>query len=170
MKLTKWEFIGVILISGLGVFLHYAYELSDSNQYVALFAPVNETIWEHLKMAFYGMIGFALLEYIFIGTEHKNFIFAKAFSSILACFLVVVLYYGYTNFLDPQLYLDIIIFVVAILIAQIFSFAILRSKLFISGLNYIGLIAIFLAALTFASYTYEPPVDNNIFTETASHE
>ena len=28
MKLTKWEFIGVFLISGLGIFLHYAYELS----------------------------------------------------------------------------------------------------------------------------------------------
>ena len=82
-------------------------------------------------MAFYGMIGFALFEYIFIGKEHKNFIFAKAFSSLLACFLVVVFYYGYTNFMDANLYLDISIFVVAILVAQIFSYAILRTKLFI---------------------------------------
>ncbi len=169
MKLTKWEFMGVILISGLGIFLHYAYELSDQNQYVALFAPINETIWEHLKMAFYGMIGFALFEYIFIGSEHKNFIFAKTFSSLLACFLVVVLYYGYTNFLDPALYLDIIIFVVAILIAQIFSYAILRSKLFIKGLNYWGLIILVAASLIFASYTYEPPHNNQVFTETLDH-
>ena len=164
MKLTKWEFIGVLIISGLGIFLHYAYELSDYNQYVALFAPINETIWEHLKMAFYGMVGFAFLEYIFIGKEHKNFIFAKAFSSLLACFLVVVFYYGYTSFMDANLYLDILMFVVAILVAQIFSYVILRTKLFISGLNYLGLIALFAAALAFASYTYKP-LDNNIFIE-----
>ncbi len=169
MKLTKWEFFGVILASGLGVFLHYAYELSNNNQFVALVAPINETIWEHLKMAFYGMIGFALFEYIFIGKEHKNFIFAKAFSSLLACFLVVVLYYGYTNFLDANIYLDLIIFVVAILIAQIFSYAILRSKVFIQGVNYLGLIAIFCAALVFASYTYEHPQDT-LFTELSCHE
>ncbi len=170
MKLTRWEFIGVILISGIGIFLHYAYELLDEHQFIKLFAPVNETLWEHLKMAFYGMVGFALIEYIFIGKDYKNFIFAKAFSSLLACFLVVVLYYGYTNFLDPEIYLDIIIFVVAILLAQIFSYAILISKLFVNGLNYFGLIVLVATALLFASYTYEAPNNNNIFIEEAIHE
>ena len=169
MKLTKWEFIGVVLISGLGVFLHYAYELSNNNQFVKLIAPINETMWEHFKMAFYAMVGFALFEYIFIGKEHKNFIFAKAFSAFLAPFLSVVLYYGYTNFLSPNLYLDILIFVVAILIAQIFSYAIIRAKIFVTGVNYIVIVALLAAVFVFCSYTYEPP-HHDIFVETATHE
>ncbi len=170
MKLSRWELLfGVLLISGLGIFLHYAYELSDNNQFVALIAPVNESIWEHLKMAFYGMIIYALIEYIFIGKEQKNFIFAKAFASLLACFLLAVLYYGYTNFLDPELYLDIIIFVIAILIAQLISYAIMKSKFHFYGLNYIGLIAIFLCTFVFSSYTYEAPNDE-IFTKTCNHD
>lgn len=169
MKLTYWEFLGILVIVGLGIFLHYAYELSDYNQFVALVAPINESIWEHLKMPFYGMLGFALVEYIFVGKEAKNFIFAKAFSSILAAFLVVVLYYGYTSFLDHQLYLDIIIFVVAIIIAQLFSYALIKSKLFFRGINYIGLIILFAACMVFSSYTYEPPKTNEIFTETLAH-
>lgn len=169
MKLTKWEFFGVVLISGLGIFLHYAYELSNNTQYIALIAPVNETIWEHLKMPFYGMIGFALFEYLFIGKDYKNFIFAKMFSSLLACGLTVVLYYGYTNFLDPSLALDIAAFVIAILIAQIFSYVILRSKFFITGLNYWGLIILVCVSLVFASYTYETPDYNEVFTEQLDH-
>jgi|SRR5690554_3096614 len=169
MKLTYWEFIGIFIISGLGIFLHYAYELSDYNQFVALIAPINESLWEHLKMAFYGMVGFALVKYIFVGKERKNFIFAKAFSSILACFLVVVLYYGYTSFLDPKVYLDIIIFVLAIIIAQLISYSIIKSKLYFSGLNYIGLLLLFAACMVFASYTYEPPQNSEIFTETIAH-
>jgi hypothetical protein len=169
MKLTYWEFLGILFISGLGIFLHYAYELFNNHQFIALIAPINETIWEHLKMIFYGMIGFALIEYIFIGNDNKNFIFAKAFSSVLACFLLVVLYYGYTSFLDAKLYLDIIIFVVAIIIAQLFSFAILKSKLFVRGLNFIGIILIFVVALLFASYTYEPPHNSEIFIELLKH-
>ncbi|HEY8364537.1 MAG TPA: DUF6512 family protein [Haloplasmataceae bacterium] len=168
MKLTYWELIGIIFIAGIGVFLHYAFELSDYNQFIALIAPVNESLWEHLKMAFYGMVIYALVEYIFVGHTYKNFIFAKALSSLLACFLVAVLYYGYTSFLDPKLYLDIIIFVVAIIIAQLISLGILKSKFYIKGLNYIGLLALFLTALLFASFTYDPPTDQ-LFKELLSH-
>lgn len=168
MKLSKWEFIGVIFIVLIGLFLHFAYELSNSNQFVALIAPVNESIWEHLKMAFYGMLIYAAFEYIFIGKETKNFIFAKAFSSLLAAFLFVVFYYGYTEFTAQALYLDIIIFIVAILVAQTFSFAILKSKLYISGLNYICLLAIIAGIFVFCSYTYTHP-DTKLFTELLEH-
>lgn len=156
MKLEKWEFIGIILICLLGAGLLYANELFENNQFVKLIAPINDSVWENLKLAFYAMIGFSLIEFIFIGKDHKNFIFSKAFSSLLACFLVVVLYYGYINILDQALYLDIIIFVLAIIIAQLFSYLILKTKLFISGLNYIGLLVIFAAVIAFASYTEHP--------------
>lgn len=169
MKLTYWEFFGILFIVGLGIFLHYAYELSNYNQFVALFAPVNESLWEHLKMVFYGMIGFALVEYIFIGGEAKNFVFAKAFSSILACFLVAVLYYGYTSFLDHKLVFDIIIFVLAIIIAQLCSFAIIKSKFYFRGINYIGLLLIFAVIMVFSSFTYEPLKNNDLFIETLAH-
>ena len=169
MKISYWELIGILFISGIGVFLHFAYELANSSQYVALLALVNERLWEHLKMAFYGMIGYALVEYIFIGNKHNNFIFAKAFSTLVACFLVVVLYYGYTHFLDPKVYLDIILFVVAILIAQLFSYAIIKLKLYMKGLNYIGLIVLVCGALLFASYTYQPPTSGDLFHQQLTH-
>jgi len=168
MKLARWEFIGVIFIVLLGGFLHYAYELSDNNQFVALVAPINESIWEHLKMAFYGMLIYAAIEYIFIGKENINFIFAKAFSTLLACFLVVLFYYAYLTFTAHSLYLDILIFILAILIAQMFSYAIMKLKIFIKGLNYWGLIAIILAIGVFCGYTYDHP-NTKLFIEFAEH-
>lgn len=156
MKLEKWEFIGIIIISLIGFGLLYAYEWSDNNQFIKLIAPINDSVWEHVKMAFYAMVVFGLLEYIFIGKEHKNFIFAKTIGAFLAGFLLVVLYYGYTKFIDQALWLDIVIFIVAIIIAQLFSYFILKVRLFINGLNYIALLAFLAAIIVFASYTEHP--------------
>ncbi|MDF2700622.1 MAG: hypothetical protein K0Q49_2181, partial [Haloplasmataceae bacterium] len=148
--IKKWEIIGIFIIIFLGVSLHFAYDYFDHNQFVGLIAPVNESVWEHLKMTFYAMTLFAAIEYIFLNKEGKNFLFAKAFSSLLACFLVVVIYYGYTKFMDHNLYLDILTFVLAVVIAQLFSYFIIKIKLFLAGINYIGVIVLFLAVMLFS--------------------
>ena len=43
--------IGFIFISIVGTLLHFTYELSNHNKYVALFSAVNESTWEHIKIA-----------------------------------------------------------------------------------------------------------------------
>ena len=162
MKFARWEFIGVIFIVAFGILLHLAYDFLNSSQYIALFAPINDTLGETLKIVFYGMVFYALIEYIFKGQKVKNLIFAKSFSTILACFLFVVLYYGYTSFLDQNFYLNTLILIIAVLIAQTFSFLILKFNIYINGLNFIFLIVMFVAALLLVSFTYKP-LDHEIF-------
>ncbi|ERJ12635.1 DUF6512 family protein [Haloplasma contractile] len=164
MKIKRWEFLGVFLVFGIGTLLHFTYEWSDQNSLVALFSPVNESVWEHLKLAFYGMLFYAVIEYLFAGHDHKNFLFAKAVSSIIAAALVVVLYYGYTEFIDQSLAMDIVIFAFAIILAQIISYLLIRINLFFEGINYIGIILIFIVVMAFSAYTFEPPV-YKLFTE-----
>lgn len=51
--------IGFIVISIVGTLLHFLYEMSGHNKIVAIFAAVNESTWEHIKIAltptFYGV-------------------------------------------------------------------------------------------------------------------
>lgn len=48
----KWVALGVPFIFAAGAALHFAYPLSGKNISVTPFAPVNESIWEHTKMAY----------------------------------------------------------------------------------------------------------------------
>lgn len=41
--------ISILIISVIGTLLHFLYEISHHNKYVALFAAVNESTWEHIK-------------------------------------------------------------------------------------------------------------------------
>jgi hypothetical protein len=45
--------IAFLVATAFGVFLHFTFELSGKNYFVALFSPVNESIWEHLKLLFF---------------------------------------------------------------------------------------------------------------------
>ena len=49
-KVFKYEFISTIIIIILGVLLHFAYEWSGNNNIVGLVTPVNESVWEHMKI------------------------------------------------------------------------------------------------------------------------
>ena len=43
--------IAIIFISVIGTLLHFMYEWSGHNKVVSLFAAVNESTWEHIKIA-----------------------------------------------------------------------------------------------------------------------
>ena len=68
-KTNFWHFFWRFLfISILGTLLHFTWEWSDRNPFVALFSAVNESTWEHLKLLFFPMLLLTLLELFFSRT------------------------------------------------------------------------------------------------------
>lgn len=45
--------LGGIFTALSGTLMHFAYEYSDQNPLVGMFAPVSESTWEHMKMVFF---------------------------------------------------------------------------------------------------------------------
>ena len=43
--------ISIIVISLVGTLLHFLYDISKHNKFVGIFAAVNESTWEHIKIA-----------------------------------------------------------------------------------------------------------------------
>ena len=54
--------ISIIIICVVGTLLHFLYEFSGHNKVVALFAAVNESTWEHIKIALTPMIFYSLYD------------------------------------------------------------------------------------------------------------
>ena len=44
-------FISIIIISLIGTISHFLYDISNHNKFVGLFSAVNESTWEHIKIA-----------------------------------------------------------------------------------------------------------------------
>ena len=43
----------IILTILLGSVFHFLYDFSEQNPFTALFTPINESVWEHLKLLFF---------------------------------------------------------------------------------------------------------------------
>ena len=62
MNLTKSKVISTITIFALCFVFHFVYDALPS-PITAIFFPVNESIWEHIKMLFSAIIFNGLIDY-----------------------------------------------------------------------------------------------------------
>ena len=65
-KLCLCSLAGILFVSSAGCLMHFVYEWSGQNFVLGLFAPVSESTWEHMKLAYFPMLLFFLVEYIFL--------------------------------------------------------------------------------------------------------
>ncbi len=157
-SVLKWEIIGIIFITFLGSFLHFLFELSGFNPLVGAFAAVNESVWEHLKLGFWPLMLFSLIEYRFIRSDTNNFIIAKTAAAFIIPVVIIVFFYTYTSILGTNLLLlDIFSFVLSIVIAQLVSYKILTLDKISNTYSIISLISLFILGLMFITFTYIPP-------------
>lgn len=92
-----WQVAGTLFTIALGVLLHFLFNMTNRSMIVALFATVNESIWEHMKLIFYPMFLFAIIESKFIEQEYEQFWCVKLKGILLGLLLVPVFYYTYTG-------------------------------------------------------------------------
>ena len=101
-SIPSWQMAGFMFTSILGTLLHFLFDWTNGSIIAALFSAVNESIWEHMKLLYYPMLLFALVEHRFWGREQKNFWCVKWMGMLAGLTLVPVLYYSYTGALGVE--------------------------------------------------------------------
>lgn len=104
-----------IAVTVIGSLFHFIYNLSGRNKFVAIFAAVNESTWEHVKLALTGLFICTLADIWFLG-GNPNYWLARSVSFMVPVVVVPALFYGYRKLLHTEksiLPFDIMIFVVA---------------------------------------------------------
>ena len=148
----------MIFIILLGSFLHFAFELSGEFLPVAAIAAVNESTFEHLKIAFWPGVFFALIEYNFIKNSANNFLVAKFASASLTPILIIGLFYLYTAILGTELFiLDILIFIISVIIGQIGSYTVLKSDKLDPKWTKLSIVGLVILLIIFPLFTFYPP-------------
>jgi hypothetical protein len=154
----KWELSGIASVFLLGALLHFVFEWSGESRIVALFAPVNESVWEHFKLGFWPMCLYAAVEYRFLRGYMTSFLTAKAVAIYLIPIITGLVFYAYTAIVGEEiLIVDILIFLVAIVVGQLASYKIITSAKLPKYFNVVSLVFIVLLALILMLFTFYPP-------------
>ena len=160
-RIRRWELWGILFIVLLGGMLHFTFALSGNNAFVGIFSAVNESVWEHLKLAFFPAAAYTVIEYFTLRRRpgvSQNFILAKAIGAYIMPITIVVIFYIYTSILGEHIFaIDIASFVIAAALGQYVSYKLLCHMKLPSVYNLLGLAMWILGILLFAIFTFFPP-------------
>ena len=119
--------IAIIFISVIGTLLHFMYDWSGHNKVVSLFAAVNESTWEHIKIALTPTFIWTLYDGAVYGLN-PNYFEAKTLSILVIIVLIPLLFYAYQLITKKAILpIDITIFYLTIIISNIVLFIIFGS-------------------------------------------
>ena len=155
-KIIKFEIFSIILVSILGVLLHFVFEWSNSNPVVGAFSNVNESTWEHLKLLFYPMLISTIIGFFYLSKSVPTFLCARVFGIISSMVATVILFYTYTGILGTNVdFLNISIFFISVILGEYISYRLMISSFNCDNFKAIVFLSILL--FCFILFTYFPP-------------
>jgi hypothetical protein len=153
-----FELVGIVFIIFLGSALHFTFEWSGNQPAVGIFSAVNESVWEHLKLAFWPALFYLLLEYRPLNKSCNNFLAGKMVGAVLMIAIIPIIFYSYTAVTGTSIFIiDISSFVISILIGQLVSFRLLTYRKLPQVLDTIALLMLVLLAVCFVLFTFYAP-------------
>lgn len=159
--------ISIIIISILGTLFHFIYDISKHNKIVGLFAAVNESTWEHIKIALTPTILWSIIDGWIYGIN-PNYFLAKLSCLIVIIILMPLLFYGYKSILKKHiLILDILIFYLVIIFSQYTFYLIIQINPINYILQYLSCIGLFIIFGCYMLLTMMP-IKNFIFIDPIS--
>jgi hypothetical protein len=158
-KLVRtWELLGVVVIFFAGAALHFAFEWSGYWKPIAWFVAINESTWEHFKLAFWPGIIWGLIGYFVVGKATSNYWFVKALGLLSMPVIITVIFYSYTTALGKNyLWVDILSFLIAISAGQFISYRLFLTSKLDASFQWLGVLIIVGMTLAFVLFTYMPP-------------
>ena len=157
-KISFWQMVGFLFVSILGTGLHFFFDLTGGWIGAAFFSAVNESIWEHMKLLFYPMLLFALIQRRLWGNKQENFWCVKATGILVGLILIPLLYYTYTGILGVSAdWFNITIFFLAAGFSYWLETKLFQLPFFCDGKEKYAVASIFAWIVLFTVFTFCPP-------------
>lgn len=95
-SIALWQFFGFAVTSLGGTLLHFLYDWTNESVIVAPFSGINESTWEHMKLLFWPMFVFGVIQYFFF-KETEGFWCIKLKGILTGLLLIPVIFYTYNG-------------------------------------------------------------------------
>ena len=152
-----WQLLGFAVTSLGGTLLHFLYDWLGKSAWIAPFSGVNESTWEHMKLLFWPMLLFAVVQRL-AGDWRADFWCIKARGILLGISLIPILFYTYNGALghSPD-WINIAIFFVAAALAYGYETVLFRAERLTCGRPAWAFAGLGLLALLFGVFTFFTP-------------
>ena len=152
-----WQAAGFALVTFGGTILHFLYDWTDGSILVAPFSGVNESTWEHMKLLFWPMFLFALVQRLFF-RDHENYWCVKLAEILLGLALIPVLFYTYNGvFGKSPDWINIAIFYITALLVFLFEWLAFRNDQLQCKYSQLAFTVICLIGVLFVIFTFATP-------------
>ena len=152
-----WQLLGFSVTSFGGTILHFLYDWLGEAAWIAPFSGVNESTWEHMKLLFWPMFIFAIVQSFYF-KERKDFWCVKLKGILLGLVLIPISFYTYNGAVgkSPD-WLNIAIFFVSAAIAYLHETRQFNNERTFCKNPKRALIVLCLIALLFVIFTFVTP-------------
>ena len=156
-NLSLWQFAGFSLSSLLGTILHFLYDWTNKNLVIAPFSGVNESTWEHMKLLYFPLLIFAIIQSGFF-KEYKNFWCIKFLGICTGILLIPILFYTYNGVIgkSPD-FINIAIFFVSAAAAFLLEWKLFKNKKTKCKFSRLAFCAICFIGALFVLFTFLTP-------------
>ena len=161
--MKKIKIIGVFVIMGLSVLSHFMYKWFNNFIFSILF-PVNESIWEHMKLLYTSILLYEIIEYIIFKIKNikvNNFIFASILVSIISIPIYLIMFLPIYYKIGENMFIALTIMLITFIIIQNIKFKLFNYKKL--NLEILGIILIIITYIVIGILTYYPPHSNLFF-------
>ncbi len=156
-NLLLWQFSGFAMSTLGGTILHFLYEWTNESVLTALFSGVNESTWEHMKLLYFPLLIFALVQSRYF-KEYENYWCIKLIGILTSLIMIPVLFYTYNGvFGKSPDWLNITIFFVSAAVAFLVETWLFKKDTLRCKRPWLAFGIICLIGVLFVVFTFAPP-------------
>lgn len=153
--MARLETRGAVFIIVLGSLLHFTYEATGQARWVGAFSAMDESVWEHLKLAFWPGAAWTLMLRLIPVRRPRNFWAGRAASLVLMPLAIAVGFYGYTALIGGHsLILDLALFVASIAFGQAAAVGVYAAPNLGRGLESAALMLVLIMLAAFSALSF----------------
>ena len=165
LNLKKLKIINVVIFFALSFLWHFVYDLIP-NFVTAIFFPVNESIWEHMKIIFGVIIFGSLISLILMQKfkiKHNNFYVEIVTKGILGVIFYLAIFIPLYNIFGENMFISITLMLITYIVMEFIGYKILLLDEL--DIKILPIILIVLCYILFALLTFYPPHNTIFFDE-----
>ncbi len=156
-SVNLWQFSGFAIVSLLGTLLHFLYEWTGESVFAAPFSGINESTWEHMKLLYWPLLLFAVIQSFFF-RDTKGFWCIKFLGTFIGITAIPFLFYTLNGaFGKTPDYINIAIFFISAALAFFFEAVMLKSDRFFCPFPKLSLFLLVFIGVLFIVFTFYTP-------------
>ncbi len=122
----RWRVVAILTTLIIGFLCHYLYDWTGPSSVAAFFFPVNESVWEHLKLGYWPVIFVSMIEFFWRRDIDHNYIIGRAWGMVTVECTILGIYYSYTSFTKHNILLaDIGSFIAGVVLCELLTYRLL---------------------------------------------